>query len=129
MWNNNSSSCHHILIFWNQFIILIFYFLFFIFYFLFFIFYFCFLMSTRTISSYFNFLKTFIFSYFIFFFYFAFILLPFFIFLCTSTFLFSFHVAASTRVGNSLGADQPDRARMAACVSPALTLCTTYTWD
>ena len=47
-----------------------------------------------------------------------------FIFACTLYFLFSFHVAASTRVGNSLGADQPVRARMAACVSPALTLCT-----
>ena len=33
---------------------------------------------------------------------------------CTLYFLFSFHVAASTRVGNSLGADQPVRARMAA---------------
>lgn len=40
-----------------------------------------------------------------------------------TTYLDSFHVAASTRVGNNLGAAKPELARVAAYVSPTLALC------
>ena len=36
--------------------------------------------------------------------------------------LYSFHVAASTRVGNNLGAGRPDCAKIAGYVSPSLAL-------